>query len=165
VSEYGLTAKQLAEFCASPPEPEEDEELDEELEEEELGEEPEGDEEPAVTPDLGTIGQNLFYSFLPDSPDACISIFDTGGWPKDPDFPRKDVTFQFRIRGTTYDEAQALAKKLHDYFCPGGIPKKCFNIGSFFIQLVLPMQPVPYYMGRDENGRDEFTWNMTFIIR
>ena len=67
---------------------------------------------------IGIVGQDLFYSFLPDSPDACISIFDTGGWPKDPDLPRKDVTFQFRIRGATYDEAQALAKKLHDYFCP-----------------------------------------------
>ena len=162
MSEYGLTAKQLAEFCASPAEQEEDEKLEEEeLKGEELGE----DEEPETTPDLGTIGQNLFYSFLPDSPDTCVSVFDTGGWSKDPDLPRKDVTFQFRIRGTTYDEAQALAKKLHDYFCPSGIPKKCFNIGSFFIQLAQPLQPVPYHMGRDDNGRDELVWNMTFIIR
>lgn len=114
---------------------------------------------------IGTVGQDLFYSFLPDSPDNCISIFDTGGWPKDKDLPRKDVTFQFRIRGAYYDEAQAKAESLYNYFCPGEIPKKCFYIDEFFIQLVQPMQPVPYYMGRDENGRDEFTWNMTFIIR
>lgn len=114
---------------------------------------------------IGIVGQDLFYSFLPDSPDNLITITDTGGWPKDPDLPRKDPTFQFRIRGETYDEAQALAEKLYDYLCPDGICKKCFKIDEFFIQLVQPMQPLPYYMGRDENGRDEFTWNMTFIIR
>lgn len=114
---------------------------------------------------IGITGQDLFYSFLPDSPDNCISIFDTGGWPKDPDLPRKDVTFQIRIRGEYYDEAQAKAEALYNYFCPGGIPKKLFYIDSFFVQLVQPMQPVPYHMGRDENGRDEFVWNMTFIIR
>lgn len=114
---------------------------------------------------IGIVGQDLFYSFLPDSPDNLITITDTGGWPKDPDFPRKDVTFQFRIRGAYYDEAQALAEKLNNYFCPSGIPKKCFWIDEFFIQLVQPMQPLPYYMGRDENGRDEFVWNVTFIIK
>lgn len=117
------------------------------------------------TQELGTTGEDLFYSFLPDSPDNCISIFDTGGWPKDPDLPRKDVTFQFRIRGEYYDEAQALAETLYNYFCPEGIPKKLFYLDSLFVQLVQPMQPVPYHLGRDENGRDEFAWNMTFIIR
>jgi len=146
MSGYGLTAKQLAEFCASPPEPEEGEEA-------------------KVTPDLGTIGQDLFYAYLPGSPDTCVSIFDTGGWQKDPDLPRKDITFQFRIRGATYDDAQALAGKIYSYFCPDGLPKRLFYIDSFFVQQVLPMQPIPFYMGRDENDRDEFSWNMTFIIR
>ena len=114
---------------------------------------------------IGIVGQDLFYSFLPDSPDNLITITDTGGWPKDPDLPQKDVTFQFRIRGVNYNEAQAMAERLYDYFCPGGIPKKCFYIADFFVQLVQPMQPVPYYLGRDQNDRDEFVWNMTFIIR
>jgi hypothetical protein len=113
---------------------------------------------------IGMVGTNLFYSFLPDAPDDCITIFDTGGWEKDPDFPRTDPTFQFMFRGENYDSVQALVDKIKALFMPENIPKKCFNIGSDYVHLVQPMQPTAYYLGRDENGRDKFTWNFTFII-
>lgn len=140
-----MNAKDLAEYCASPPEPEEG-------------------EDSLVTPDLGIIGETLFYSFLPESPDNCIAIYDTGGWAKDPDIPREDPTFQFVFRGATYDEAQALIKKFKDWFIPNDVPKKLFYIGPYFIHLVQPLQAAPFYLGRDENGRDKFTWNFTFIV-
>lgn len=113
---------------------------------------------------LGILGEDLFYSFLPEAPDNCISIFDTGGWAKDPDLPRKDPTFQFLFRGDSYDSVQTLIEKVKVLFMPGNIPKKCFYIGSNFIHMVQPMQPTAFGLGRDENGRDKFTWNFTFII-
>lgn len=113
---------------------------------------------------LGVIGEDLFYSFLPDSPDNCIAIFDTGGWSKDPDLPREDPTFQFVFRGTDYDSVQTLVEKVRVLFLPGKMPRKCFAIGSDFIQVVQPMQSAAYYLGRDENDRDKFVWNFTFII-
>lgn len=140
-----MNAKDLAEYCASPPEPKEG-------------------EEPLVTPDLGIIGETLFYSFLPDSPDNCITIYDTGGWAKDPDITRTDPTFQFVFRGAGYDEAQSLIKKFKDWFIPDGIPKKLFYIGSYYIHLAQPLQAAPFYLGRDKNSRDKFTWNFTFIV-
>jgi hypothetical protein len=113
---------------------------------------------------IGMVGTNLFYSFLPDAPDDCITIFDTGGWEKDPDFPRTDPTFQFMFRGANYDSAQALIEDVKALFMSENIPKKCFSIGSDYIHLVQPMQATAFYLGRDENGRDKFTWNFTFII-
>jgi hypothetical protein len=113
---------------------------------------------------IGTIGTDLFYSFLPDAPDNCIAIFDTGGLAKDPDFPRTDPTFQIMFRGADYDSVQALIDKVKALFMPRGIPKKCFNIGSDYVHLVQPMQATAFNMGQDENQRDKFVWNFTFVI-
>ncbi len=135
-----MNAEELANYCASPL------------------------EEGVVTPDLGIIGETLFYSFLPDSPDNCIAIFDTGGWAKDPDITRSDVTFQFMFRAASYSETQKLIKKTKDWFIPKGIPKKMFSIGPYYVHLVQPLQAEPFYLGRDQNGRDKFTWNFTFVL-
>jgi hypothetical protein len=140
-----MNAKELAEYCASPPEPEEG-------------------EEPLITPDLGIVGENLFSAYLPSSPDNCIAIYDTGGWAKDPDIPRTDLTFQFVFRAASYDEVQALIKKFKDWFIPEGIPKKLFYIGTHYIHLVQPLQPTPFYLGMDENERYKYSWNFTFIV-
>lgn len=113
---------------------------------------------------FGVIGEDLFYSFIPESPDNCIAIFDTGGWAKDPDIPRKDKTYQFMVRGESYDSSREMADKIFDYFCPDGIPKKDFYIGEFFIHQALPTQAAPFHLGRDENDRDKFTINLTFIV-
>ena len=37
-----------------------------------------------VTQGIGTAGTNLFYGILPDSPDACVALFEYGGYPNDP---------------------------------------------------------------------------------
>lgn len=118
----------------------------------------------ASIPAFGVVGETIFYSFLPDSPDQCMVIYDTGGWAKDPDFPRTDPTFQIVFRALDYDEAQALIQLFSSWFMPEGIPRKCFTIGSDFVHLAQPMQAAPFYLERDENNRDKFVWNFTFII-
>jgi hypothetical protein len=116
------------------------------------------------TESIGVQGDTLFYSYLPDSPDTCLSVFETGGWAKDPDLPREDPTFQLMFRGADYDSVQALIEKVKALFMPNKIPKKCFSIGSDYIHLVQPMQPTAFNLGRDENDRLKYTWNFTFII-
>jgi hypothetical protein len=144
-----LNAKILAEYCATP----------------------EPVEPPAELPESPCLGildpngeGNLFYSIMPESPDACVSIFDTGGWAKDEIFPRADLTFQFLFRAPDYDAAQVLIKKLSDFFLPSGIPKQNFYIGSFYVHMVTPNQPAAFQLGYDLNGRIKFSWNFTFII-
>jgi hypothetical protein len=140
-----LNAKTLAEYCAIP-------------------EPVEPPAEPPESPGLGIVGENLFYSTMPESPDQCVSIFDTGGWAKDEIFPRVDLTFQFLFRAADYDSAQVLIKKLSDFFLPGGIPKQNFYIGSFYVHMVSPNQPAAFQLGYDSSNRIKFTWNFTFQI-
>lgn len=113
---------------------------------------------------IGVIGETLYYSHLPNKPDDCIAIYDTGGWAKDPDITRADLTFQFMFRAASYDESQILIQKIKDWFIPDGIPKKLFHIGPYYIHLVQPLQSEPFHLGQDQNGRDKFTWNFTFIV-
>jgi hypothetical protein len=143
-----MNAKDLAEYCASSPEPEEGSEQT----------------DPIITPDFGILGETLFYSFMPESPDNCISIFDTGGWAKDLIITRKDLTFQFMIRAVDYDSAQELIKKISGWFIPGEVPKSSFYVGTEYIHQVQPMQAAAFPLGQDENGREKFSWNFTFIV-
>jgi hypothetical protein len=116
---------------------------------------------------IGTIAPetgDLFYSYLPESPDNVICIYDSGGWGKDITIPRKDVTFQIIFRGANYDLVRSKIKLWEEHFVPGGIPKKLFYIGEYYIHFVQPMQAQPYPLGRDANDRDKFTWNFTFIV-
>lgn len=118
---------------------------------------------------LGTIPSDsedgdLFWSFMPNKPDNCISIYSTGGWPKDLGIPRKDLTFSVMFRATNYDTAQSMITDWEAVFIPQGIPKKCFYIGSHYIHVVEPMQPRPIPLGRDENGREKYSWNFSFVV-
>lgn len=144
-----LNAKILAEYCATP-------------------KPVETPAEPRESPCLGILDPNgngnLFYGYMPESPDECVVIFDTGGWAKDEIFPRVDLTFQFVFRGPNYDSAQALIKKASDFFLPGGVPKQNFYIDSFYVHMVTPNQPVAFQLGYDSSDRIKFSWNFTFII-
>jgi hypothetical protein len=50
----------------------------------------------SVLDSFGTIGENLFWSTMPDSPDDCVSIYDTGGWKPHPDTTQKEPTLIYR---------------------------------------------------------------------
>ena len=64
---------------------------------------------------IGTVGLTVFKSLLPDSPDACVAIFETGGFPSlhtmSASSPAaENPTFQVVCRAGNYEEARLLAK-------------------------------------------------------
>lgn len=55
-----------------------------------------------ATQGLGTVATDIFESYLPDSVDSAIGVFDTGGLKPDTYLPTKEPTFQILIRAVTY---------------------------------------------------------------
>ncbi len=62
---------------------------------------------------------DLFISQMPDTPDACTCIYDTGGLLAEPNISYERPTFQIRVRGArggyqiAYDLAQAIKIELN----------------------------------------------------
>ena len=60
---------------------------------------------------IGTIGTDIFVSKEHETPDECISLFDTGGFPPESGFRYDYPTIQVRVRGkkgkyqATYNKA------------------------------------------------------------
>jgi hypothetical protein len=65
-----------------------------------------------------TIGDNLHSSDMPDSPDFCVSVYDTGGEFGDPRYNFDIVRIQIRFRGdpgdyrSIYDLALSIQRTL-----------------------------------------------------
>lgn len=62
---------------------------------------------------------NFFISEMPDTPDECVCIYDTGGETAEPHMTYERPTFQIRMRGArggygdAYDLAQAIKIELN----------------------------------------------------
>lgn len=52
---------------------------------------------------IGTIGVDLFVGVEPETPDKCITVYDTGGFSPNPKFLRDEPTVQFKSRGLPAD--------------------------------------------------------------
>jgi hypothetical protein len=66
---------------------------------------------------VGTLGTDIFASKEPDSPDSCITIYNTGGQPDDClDLTSKDelCTFQVRIRNNNYINGYVVMDAVRD---------------------------------------------------
>lgn len=57
-----------------------------------------------------TLGTNLFVSYEPDSPDLCVTLFDSGGFPPDASVNYERPTVMARIRGAKGGYAAAYAR-------------------------------------------------------
>ena len=72
-----------------------------------------------VNDSVGTFGTNLFISKEPSSPDACVTIYDTGGPEPQAGYVYDYPTIQVRIRGAkmgyeaAFTKAQAVRTSLH----------------------------------------------------
>jgi hypothetical protein len=107
-----------------------------------------------------TLGTNLFKSFLPDSPDDVVGIFDTGGAEPDHDLPTGDPTFQILVRSTDYATAHNLMQSIVDELHQ----KMNSTIGSTYYYYIFLMGE-PGHIGRDKKNRDEFSVNFHCKIK
>jgi len=113
------------------------------------------------TKSVGTLGTNLFYSYLPDSVDACVAVMDTGGMTPDIDLPTKEPTFQVFIRSTTYDLGKAKMNTVRNEL------HRLMNTtlsGGTYVYNVFALSEGGH-IGRNERGLDEFSINFKSLTR
>ena len=73
-----------------------------------------------ATAGIGTIGTDLFISEQPSSPDSCVTVFDTGGFPPESNYTYEKPTVNIRVRGNrngylnAYAVAKSIVDELHD---------------------------------------------------
>jgi hypothetical protein len=101
-------------------------------------------------------GTNLFKGYLPDSPNAAICVYETGGATPDIDIPTASPTFQILVRHTDYETGHNLIHEI------AGLLHQKYNLElvdgeTYFYSILLLGEPG--HLGRDDKGRDEFSVN------
>jgi hypothetical protein len=105
---------------------------------------------------VGTIGTNIFISLMPNTPDAVIALYDSGGFPGESGYKYEYPTIQVRIRGakgqyiSAYAKAEAVRNFLHDRAnITWGVNR---YIGIWSMSDIL-------FLGQDELNRPELSIN------
>lgn len=107
----------------------------------------------------GAAGGTVFLLTLPAAPDEAIAIARYGGSESDSLNPWDEVGIQFRIRGPAVDARTAETKAQALYDALHGIGYRALP-GGTWLQLAIATGGGPIYIGRDTNGRHEFTVNL-----
>lgn len=108
---------------------------------------------------LGTIGVNIFKSYLPDTDTEAIAVLDTGGVKPEAEIPdMKSPTFQIFIRSSGYtagkNRLNTIRSRLH------AVQNRTLS-GTYFY--FIHAQSEGGHLGLNANGKDEFSIN--FICR
>ncbi len=111
---------------------------------------------------MGTMGSSIFLGHLPPSPDNAITVLDTGGVEPDRELPIDNPTFQVIVRNTDYETGYnnllAIKEALH---------KKAnwqiYENGKYYYYIFALSNGG--HIGRDDNGRDEFSINFIGKVR
>lgn len=109
---------------------------------------------------VGTVGTDIFKSYMPDAVDTGICVLDTGGPQPDKDLPTKKPTFQVFIRGAAYitgrAKLDAVRAALHQVTNT--------TIGNTYFYYILALSEGGH-IGRNERGLDEFSINFLCLTR
>ena len=103
---------------------------------------------------IGTLGTDLFYSYMPDNENEMACVYDTGGPQPDPDLPTKEPTFQVFIRSAGYEAGKTLLDSVREALHQTSGE----TIGSTFFFFILA-QSEGGHLGVNERGLDEFSIN------
>lgn len=107
----------------------------------------------------GLPGGTIFHTILPATPDVAMAAALYGGDESDSKNGWDEPSIQVRVRGLSTDSrvaeqrAQAVWDALH------GLGRRYLTPGGTWLQLVICRNGGPVYIGRDSNGRHEFTVN------
>lgn len=112
----------------------------------------------------GSAGGTIFLATLPSTPDRCMAVARYGGAESDSKNPYDELSVQVRCRGPAADaraaeqDAQAVYDALH------GLGMRELTPGGTWLQLAICGGGGPVYIGRDQNGRHEYTVNIRLDI-
>lgn len=105
---------------------------------------------------IGTLGTDLFESFLPTSPDNAVAVLETAGLKPTIDAPLFRPSFQILVRATDYatgrTKCDAIKTALHNQY---NLQLVTNGIYFYFIRLITEGG----HIGQDGTGRDLFSLN------
>jgi hypothetical protein len=106
----------------------------------------------------GTAGGTIYLHELPQGPDVALAVSEYGLAEADAKLPYAEPGIQVRVRGDAGDfrTAERLAKQVWDAL--HGLGGRTLA-GGTWLQLALCQQSAPMPLGRDGNGRPEWTVN------
>jgi len=110
-----------------------------------------------ATSSLGlTFATDLFISEMPQTPDECVCVYDTGGDDPGTEFTYERPTLQVRVRGARggYLNAHGLAQEIRDVL--NGQHNYTIN-GARYIGIWAVGDII--FVGYDDNHRPELTVN------
>ena len=107
-----------------------------------------------------TLGTNLFYGMLPESPDNCVALFENSGIA--PVFTQgsnnaikiERPQLQFLVRNTSYETGSALANSLYLFLTE--VANQSINSTQYLRVIAISS---PSVIERDSNKRVLFTCN------
>jgi hypothetical protein len=110
-----------------------------------------------VFDELGSAG-SIFIALLPESPDEVIGIYPKGGHQADGPLPYDAPVVQVIVRGTqdprpAAERAQGVYDALHGFHHDKFVPEGTWILGCRGVQ------SGPIHIGRDQNGRHEYSLN------
>lgn len=108
-----------------------------------------------------SIGNRLFKANLPPIPDAAIAILNRIGEQPNPYIPEKsNPMFQVLVRDTNYAAGVAILARVRQSL----EAKTPTTIGSTYFYYIIALSEGGW-IGRDDNGRDQWSMNFKCQIR
>lgn len=107
----------------------------------------------------GLPGGDIFHTALAAEPDEALAVARYAGPESDSENPWDEVNIQVRVRGTAVDARVAELRAQAVYDAVHGLGFRHLTPGGTWLQLVVGTQGGPIYIGRDQNGRHEYTAN------
>jgi hypothetical protein len=104
------------------------------------------------------VGGTIYLAALPTTPDECMAIARYGGSESDSRLPYDEPSMQVRVRGTAADARTGEQQAQDVYDALHGLGSRELA-GGTWLQLAIGVNGGPAYIGRDGNGRHEWTVN------
>lgn len=111
---------------------------------------------------VGTVGTDLFEGYLPNDPDSCVCVIDTGGLEPDVYIPTFRPTFQISIRNTSYATGRTKLDTIRDLLHR---KQNATLVGSGEYFFYISANSNGGSTGVDEQGRYLFSINFTCLLR
>lgn len=115
------------------------------------------------TQGIGTKATDIFVGMMPDIPDNCIMIDQTGGVAPDRYLPVSQPTIQISVRNSSYldglDKAKAIYNLLHKEDDALVLEASGVDV------MVIDAMGEPAHIGQDTNSRHLFSMNFAIKLR
>lgn len=116
---------------------------------------------------IGTVGSTIHIGMMPETPDACVAVYETGGIAPDYGIGTAGIKYetpavQIVCRGVAYDYATPRANAATAYNGLASVEATTLSVTggtSAFYHWIHPQQ-APFVMQRDSNNRVYIVFNV-----